>query len=346
MPFIQPGRGDVHVDRPLTNLSLAFTQEADSFVADKVFPNIPVSNRSDEYYTYDRGEFNRDEMEKRAPGTQSAGGGYTIGTDNYSADVWGYHKDIHDQVRNNADASINLEREAVDFVTHKAMIKREVLWTATYFADSIPGAIWTFAADGSSARSGSFDPTDVGDTNNKLLGWASDSSTPIEDVREGKRYVQAATGFRPNVMTCSRGVFDRILDHPDIVGRLDAGQTPGGPAMVNKGRLAALFEIDEILVMDAIQNTANKGATNAHSFIGGDHALLSYRPPNPGLMTPSAGYTFSWTGQTGATVAGSRIKRFRMEPEGSDRVEIEMAFDQKLVSADLGYFFADILDTA
>ena len=341
MPFIQPGRGDVHVDRPLTNLSLAFTQDQDMFVADKVFPNIPVTNRSDEYYTYDRGEFNRDEMERRAPGTQSSGGGYTISTDNYSADVWAYHKDIHDQVRNNADSSINLEREAVDFVTTKALIKREVLWSTEYFTT----AKWTFEVDGTSARSAAFDPTTIG-ANNNLLGWASDSSTPIEDVREGKRYVQQATGFRPNVLTCSRAVFDRLLDHPDIVGRLDAGQTPGGPAMVNKARVAALFEVDEILVMDAIQNTAAKGATNVHAFIGGDHALLSYRPANPGLMTPSAGYTFSWTGHLGATTAGSRIKRFRMEPEASDRVEIEMAFDQKLVSADLGYFFNGILDVA
>lgn len=343
MPFIQPGRGDVHVDRPLTNVSLAFAQDEMAFVADKVFQSISVGNRSDEYYTYDRGEFNRDEMEQRAPGAQSAGGGYTIGTDNYSAKVWAFHKDIHDQVRNNQDPAINLEREATMYVTHKALIKREVLWASNYFTAGVPGSIWTFTTDGAAARSGAFDPTDVTGTNNKLLGWASDTSTPIEDVREGKRFVQSSTGFRPNIMTCSRGVFDRLLDHPDIVGRLDRGQTTG-PAMVARDALAALFELDEILVMDSIQNTAAKGAVNSHGFIAGDHALLSYRPPTPGLMTPAAGYTFSWSGHLGANALGARIKRFRMEAEASDRVEIEMAFDQKLVSADLGYFFSNALD--
>jgi hypothetical protein len=42
-----------------------------------VFPNIPVQKKSDRYYTYDRGDFNRDEMEERAPGTESEGSGYT-----------------------------------------------------------------------------------------------------------------------------------------------------------------------------------------------------------------------------------------------------------------------------
>ena len=58
-------------------------------------------------------------------------------------------------------------------------------------------------------------------------------------------------------------------------------------------------------------------------------------------MTPSAGYTFSWTGATGASDSGGRIKRFRLELLESDRVEIQMSFDQKLVAPDLGYFFLD-----
>lgn len=340
MPFIQPGRGDVHVDKPLTNISLAFSQSADNFVADKVFPSISVSNQSDAYFTYDRGEFNRNEIVERAPGTESAGGTYTIGTDTYYARVRAFHKDIPDQVRSNADAAINLEREATEYVTHKALIGREVTWATAYFTAGNPGDSWTFDFDGASSRSGSLDPTNA--SNNDLIYWSSANSTPIEDVRLGKRYVLEATGFMPNVLTMGRAVFDTLLDHPDIVGRLDRGQTTG-PAKVMRDSLAALFEVEEILVMDAIRNTANKGATNAHSFIGGKHALLSYRPATPGLMTPSAGYTFSWTGFLGAAPNGLRIKRFRMENIASDRVEIEMAYDQKRVSEDLGCFFGGIV---
>ena len=41
-----PTASDVHVNRPLTNISIAYTQDASTFVADKVFPNIPVAKQS------------------------------------------------------------------------------------------------------------------------------------------------------------------------------------------------------------------------------------------------------------------------------------------------------------
>jgi hypothetical protein len=340
MPFTQPSRGDVHVNRPLTNISIAFVQSQDAFVASRVFPNIPVAKKSDAYFTYDRGEFNRDEMEERTPGTESAGGSYQISTDTYFARTRAYHKDVPDEVRANADSPINLDREATEFLTRKALIKREVTWATAYFTAGAPGDTWTFDVDGAAARSAAFDPTAAG--NNDVVFWDDASSTPIEDVRLLKRYVLERTGFMPNTLTLGRPVYDALVDHPDIVGRIDRGQTTG-PAMANRRALAALFEVEDVLVMDAIQNTGVEGQTAVHAFIGGKHALLSYKPASPGLMTPSAGYTFSWTGAVGSGNDGLRIKRFRMEHLESDRVEIGMSYDQKKTSADLGAFFGAIV---
>lgn len=252
-----------------------------------------------------------------------------------------FHRDIPDQVRANADDPINLEAEASRFVTLKGLIKREVDWATAFFTPADPGVIWTFDVDGATTGSGAaFDPRDA--ANNQKLFWSDDASTPIEDVRQGKRFVLEETGFTPNKMTLGRETFDTLIDHPDIVGRVDRGQTTG-PAMAMRDTLAALFELDEILVMDSIQNTGAKGQANASAFIGGDNALLTYSPPSPGIMTPSAGYTFSWTGYTGATGNGTRIKRFRQEAIESDRIEIDMAYDQKLVAPDLGYFFGNMV---
>jgi len=82
---------------------------------------------------------------------------------------------------------------------------------------------------------------------------------------------------------------------------------------------------------------------NLSDVIGGNNALLTYKPSSAGLMTPSAGYTFSWTGNVGSGNDGMRVKRFRMEHLASDRVEIEMSYDQKLVAADLGCMIGGIL---
>jgi hypothetical protein len=56
-------------------------------------------------------------------------------------------------------------------------------------------------------------------------------------------------------------------------------------------------------------------------------------------MTPSAGYTFSWSGYLGAGPAGQRMSRFRMQQLRADRVEGEMAYDMKVVAPELAAFF-------
>lgn len=323
---MQPTPGDVHVNTPLTNISIAFLQSADDFVAARVFPNIPVSKQSDRYYVYNRGDFNRDEMAERAPGTESEGSGYTLdNTPTYFARRFSIHKDIPDEVRANADAALNPDREATAFVTHKALIRREKNFAANFFTTGKWSTDFTGVASGP--------------TGSQFLQWNDAASNPIEDIRKGKRKVRESTGREPNKLVLGRPVYDALLDHPDVIDRIKYGQTAGSPAMASNRLLAQLFEVDEVLVMNAIENTAKEGQTAAHSFIGGRRALLCHSATAPGLMTPTAGYTFSWTGLLGAGAEGNRIKTFRIEEKGVDRVELDMCWDQKLVANDLGYFF-------
>lgn len=324
---VQPSRSDVHVDRPLTNISIAFMQDPASFIADKVFPNIPVKSQGDLYFTIDRGMFNRSSMKERAPGTESAGIQWKVATDSYFAKVYALHNDVHDQVRANADSPLDLDRGATELLSIQALLKREIDWVTSFFAASK----WTGDQTGVDSASPS---------TNEFGRWDRADSNPIEVIRAQATTIHERTGFRPNKLVLGRRVYDALLDHPDIVGRLDRGQTPGGPAKTLRANLAALFEVDEVLVLDGIQNTAAEGDTNVHAFIGGKAALLLYVAPSPGIMVPSAGYTFSWTGLFGAGAYGNRISKFRMEHLKADRVEIEQAFVHKLVAADLGVYFA------
>lgn len=328
----QPTRGDVHVNAPLTNISIAHIQDTAHFIADRAFPNIPVLKQSDRYYIYDRGDFNRDEMKERAPGTESAGSGYDLdNTPTYYAPVFAYHKDVDDQIRANSDSVLAPDRDATIFVTQKALIKRE----RTFAASALITGVWTNEKTGVNS--------DV-QAATEVLIWNDANSDPIGDIRSAKRSVLLTTGFEPNKLTLGTAVFDALVDHPDIIDRIKYGQTPGAPAMVNASTLAQLFGLDEVLVSKAIHNTAAKGATESSAFIAGNHALLAYVAPRPGIMVPSAGYTFSWNGWMGASAQGHRIKRFRMESLEADRIEAQMAYDQNIVGSDLGFFFLDVVD--
>lgn len=327
----QPTRGDVHVNRPLTQISVAHIQDADNFISDRFFPTVPVDKQSDRYFVYDRGDFNRDDMEERAPGTESSGGGYDVdNTPTYYCRDYSYHKDIPDPIRDNEDSPLSSDRDATIFVTNKGMIRRE----RAFATAALASGVWSNEETGVTANPGT----------GEFLQWADSASDPVGKIRTAKRQVLEATGFEPNKLALGQAVFDALVDHPDIVDRVKYGQSSGNTAVVNEASLAALFGLRQVLVSKAVYNAAAKGATESSTFISGANALLAYVTPTPGILVPTAGYTFAWRGRYGAAAMGHRIKRFRLEREESDRIEIQMAFQHKVIGADLGFFFENAAD--
>lgn len=329
----QPTARAVHIDQPLTNISVAYLQNANNFVASRVFPNIRVQKQSDVYFTYDRGFFNRNEARLRGPATEAAIAGFGISTDNYAARVTALKTQLSWPVMANADTPVQLERANTELLLHKMLIAKEADWASNYFTTGK----WATQYDGVASSP---------DTD-EVIQWSDQtSSNPIEDIRAAKTDVLEATGYMPNTMVVSQRVIDALVDNSGIVDRIkySGGVGNQNPARTTVQALSQLFEIDRILVMRGIQNTAAEGDANAHSFIGGKHALLCYVPETPGLMTPSAGYTFTWSGYQGASNEfGISIERRERDLIKATEVEAEMAYVHKMVASDLGVFFKDIV---
>lgn len=319
----QPTLSDVHVNAALSDISTAFLQNPENFIADRVFPIVGVTKQADRYFTYPKDNWMRVEAQKRAPGTESAGGGYELTTDTYFADVYAIHKDVADQIRSNADPAVNPDNEATAWVTEQCMLIRELVFLTQFFVTGVWGTEVTGVSGAPMAG--------------EFQQWNEAGSTPITDLEDGILGVESVTGRRPNTLTLGARVWSTLKNHPDYVARVNAGQTPNGPAIVQREALAAILEIDEVLVTRAVQNTAAEGATLAVDYMAGNNALLTHKPASPGLLTPSAGYIFSWTGFLGAGAFGNRITQFRLPAIQSDRVECELAFDTKVVSSELGY---------
>jgi len=314
----QPTASAVHVNRPLTNISIAYLQSQENFIATKVFPNVPVQKQSDQYFTYPKQQWFRTDAAKRAPGTESAGSGYSVSTDTYYCHPMALHKDVDDQIRANADAPINLDAEATEFVTRGLALKREKDWAATYFTTGV----WTGASD--------YTPGTL---------WSASGSTPFANIRSKIDAIYVKTGFRPNVLVLSRDVWSVLQDHAELLDRIKYTQK----GVVTLDLLASALELDRVLIASAVEDTAKEGGTANMSFIYSKDCLLVYAAPRPSIMMPSGGYTFSWQGYVGATAEGTRIKRFRMEELESDRIEGTMAYDLKLVASDLGCFFNNVI---
>ncbi len=321
-----PNVNDVHVNQPMTDISVAYMQDADEFIADQIFPRIPVEKKSDKYFTYDRNDWLRDEAEVRGPSQETVGGGYGVSTDTYTCDVWGYHKDLDDQVRANYDNPLDPERDTTEFVTHKLLIKRDVLFTSNYFSATPWDNDYTGGSSGSSPD---------------FVYWSDDAnSDPIGDVTGWRRSVKKNTGFKPNVMAIGGEVWDEIKDNPDIIERIKYTRDA---ININQELVAQAFDLDNLVVAEAIQASNQEGATESYEQIVGKEALLVYVPESPSLLTPSAGYIFTWNGYGGQNSYGVTIRDFRMEPIRSDRFEGEMAFDMKPVASALGVYLDSVV---
>ena len=286
-------------------------------IANRVFPSVPVEKQSDKYFTYTKGDWFRDEAQLRAPATESAGSGYSLSTATYSANVYAFHKDVDDQVRANADTPISPDRDATTFVTQRMLLRQEIDWNSSYFTTGV------------------WDTDVVGGTN--FTKWSNyTSSDPITDIETGKSTILSTTGFMPNTLVLGYDAFRQLKHHPEIVDRVKytSSEVPG------EATLARLFGVDRVLVAQAIKNAGAEGAADSFSLLHGKNAALYYVAPTPGILTPSAGYQFAWRGVSDGMGANIGISRFRLPELRADRIEAQMAWDYKVVSTDLGYFFS------
>lgn len=324
MPTMQ----NAHIDRALTNMSVAYLQEASAFIADKVFPVVPVKRQSDLFYVYNKGDFMRDEAQVRGAGTESAGGDYGVeASDPYFCRKHAFHKDVTEEERANYDEPLNADTDATDFVSQKMLIRREMEWASKFFTTGV----WGHEITG-------------GDTagTNQAVKWNLATSNPIKDIADASVKMASETGYKPNTLVLSPAAFTALKNHEDILDRIKYTQK----GIVTEDLLATLFEVEHVYVAWAVVNSAAKGAADSIDFIMGKNALLCYSNPRPALRKPSAGYIFAWTGLEGAGAYGNRIVRLPMDQLGlgTERIEGEIAFDAKKVCADLGCFFAGIVD--
>lgn len=330
-----PTQSDLHINAPLTNLSVAYMQKADSYIASKIFPRVPVNKQSDLYWKYTKSDWRRTDVEKRAPGTESPGVGWKVDTGQYFCHVYAVHKDIDDQVRANADSVWSLDRDSTQFVTNQMLLKRDLDWAQRYFQ---PG-VWATERTG----------VDTAPGTDQFLKWSDPASDPITQFAEEHIRFVEQTGFKPNKLILGAQVLKNLKNHPDLIDRIKYTQK----GIVSTDLIATLFDVDQVLVSyasytDVPEQADGRAQDNAaeggYRFIAqDDSALLCYAPSAPSLQTPSAGYTFTWNGYLAGNSQGIRIKRFRMEQIASDRIEAEMTYDMNIVSPDMGVFMSNVI---
>lgn len=321
-----PGFSSQHIDAVLSNISVAYQQDQSKYIATKVFPVVPVDKASAIYFTYDRASWLRDEAQKRADSTESAGSGYTVGKDTYNCDVWALHKDVGDQAVRNATSPLDPMRDAANFIASRMLLRQEVDFANTYFKSGVWSNDWTGVASAP--------------TGNQIIQWSNfTTSTPIDDIDTLKETVCSVTGFDVNTLVMGKQVFNKLKNHPTVIDRVKYTSDKVPTAQL----LASLFDVERVFVASSIVNTAKEGQTATPAYNFGKSILMTYSAPSPSLLAPSAGYTFAWNGVSEGAGLSVGTTQFRMEELKATRVESQMAWDNKVVGADLGVFVSGVV---
>lgn len=317
----------LHVDRFLTDLSVAFVQDNSNFVSDKVFPVVPVQKQSDQFIQYDRGAFWRDEVGPRPLGGRADVADWDFSTDTYLCVEHALAHKVDDRQRANADDPLNLDRQAARLLQTQMAVDNDRRWASEYFTSGV----WSTDLDGSGADFTQFD-----DFSN---------SEPIKLIDAEAEEVVRLTGQQINTLVAGAKVFRALKNHPNIKDVIKYTQT----AIVTEDILARVLGVENFFVARSVENTAVEGATDSFDFIVDETALLAvHAPAEPGLDVPSAGYTFAWSNllDGAANLMGSAIMRGRDEFAHSDHFEIRSATDLKVVAPDLGVFFDNTVQSS
>jgi len=245
--------------------------------------------------------------------------------------------DFDQQTLANEDAALDIRAAGAQTLTNRLLIHREEQFASNFFAASIWGTEYTGVTNAQN------------DTAAEVTQWSDyTNSTPIVDVTTARRTMQLKSGgFKPNTMVVGKEVRDILINHPDILARLNGGATVTNTALITNAKLAEIFEVENFYVMEAVKNSSVEGVAESNAFIGGKAALLVHSPASAGLMTPAAGVTFAWNNLQGVNNLGVTVESFSDDAlkrmQVAEHIQVKMSYDMKVTGADLGVFFNTVV---
>jgi len=321
----QPGAGDVHVDAPLTNISIGYKNP--EYIAGMIFPLVLVQKRSDIVPEFYQSAWFRDEAQQLTEREAPPVSGYNVNTsDTYYCNEYGIGHFISDARRANQDIPFDAYRDGTEWVSDKLDLRRERHFVANFWTTGVWGT------------------DEVGGVD--FTKWSTyASSTPIQDMRDYMRVVRRATGRTPNKLILGDLTFDVLADHPNLLDRIQYGSGSDSPAIVTPNLIAQVLGIETVLVGTSVYTADEEGTAESsvtYTANWDDDALLLYVPDRPSLFAPAAGYTFVWQTAFG----GMRFIKVRRDPQSDkgDLVEGMEYWDMKVTAANAGLFMSDAVD--
>ena len=324
----QPNIREQIIAGPLANISVAYRNP--SYIADRVFPILDGADPRAKITVYKKGAWFRNEASIRAAGTRAARGGYNVTSISLATKEYAFAKEVTDEDRRFAKSknapALKPDQDAIEFATDKIDLSKEIR-----VAELITSSTW---ADGN-----------VGGEDAEGLWAAGANNTFLADIAKGKKAIMQS-GVIANVLLIDYATYLSLKEESTILDKIKYTQR----GVFGTDLLAALLELDEVLVGTAIKSTA-KEAANGDDFSatniwevnpGKGMGFLFYRPRKLGLKIPTAGLQVRIAYENGSP---RRVSKWREEAEHEDVYEVAEETDIVQVSPSCGYLWKDTYAT-
>lgn len=300
-----PLKSQLHVNKLLSNVSVQYRNE--EYIADKLFPQIPVVKDTDLYRVYDR-NFKVPET-KRAPKGVAREFGFQFSNSSYALEQHALKDYVGvDEEEQNDQGSLQVDttESLTDAILRRMELSMASLFTTTNWSLNVSLA----AGSAFSANTMTSDPVAVYDT--------------------GASTIIANSGKTPNFGYLPRAGFISVKNHVAVLDRVKYTSSE-----VSKAMIQALIGIGELHVPVAIQDTAAEGIAPSTSPFFSGNSFIGWKPANGGgIKTPSAGYMFMSN--------KPRVRSWFDQERNATAIEVEVKYQPKVVASLTGYLINGI----
>jgi hypothetical protein len=322
-----PSQGQIHIDQALTNISVMYRNE--TYVADQVFPVVPVSKRSNKYFLYKKEDFLSPSGASgsgalnslRRPGSEAAEIDYSVSTGSYFAEEYAYRGIVTDAESAAADNPMQPDMDQTVQLTERLTLDNEV-------------SVAALACKRANYAAANKVVLTTGGTGTSWAQYASANSVPFTDIKNGKLAVIKGIAREANAFLLGVDTARTLADHPNVK---DLVKYVHQDALTISG-LPKVMRGMTVIEGSGQKNTAAEGATYSGANIwqaddGTSVALIFYRNPNPTIRSVSHGYTFEAPDDaTGAR--GYAVRRWREEKRKGAMIEVAFLRDWRVIAVD------------
>ena len=157
------------------------------------------------------------------------------------------------------------------------------------------------------------------------------NATPIDDVNAGKKAIRSACGMLPNALIISYSTFLNLKRCDQVVELLKYTFLGIDINRMTAQQLAAVMDVERVLVGGAVHDSANKGQEAFISDLwSNEYAMLTRVSNSRDITEPCIGRTFLWTEESADNVV---TEEYREESRRSDIFRVRHDTDERLIAS-------------